>query len=234
MMEMSVLWRGLHSVSKEVATTTRVRALTTSHSLIQRTLELLSRNTAEREGVAAQGPPPIKRVGSRRNAAIQQSSLLGRYVWWLLVVHWYPHSGCVLGEWSSTLMLAPSCHSAAPLYNGREWRDARHHLSQIIQGRSIVSPSITYKPHIHHILYSFVATKNELHDFSPDKEPLLSMLEGEIQAMYMCKPGEYPIHIQLYSPVWLPFPQPLRGPQPTWTLGNCPGTWTCLTRTLRW
>ena len=37
---------------------------------------------------------------------------------------------------------------------------------------------------------SFAATKNELHDFSPDKEPLLSMLEGEIQAMYLCKPGE--------------------------------------------
>lgn len=36
---------------------------------------------------------------------------------------------------------------------------------------------------------SFAATKKELHDFSPDKEPLLSMLEGEIQAMYMCKPG---------------------------------------------
>ena len=39
-------------------------------------------------------------------------------------------------------------------------------------------------------LLSFAATKNELHDFSPAKEPLLSMLEGEIQAMYMCKPGE--------------------------------------------
>lgn len=38
-------------------------------------------------------------------------------------------------------------------------------------------------------LPSFAATKNELHEFSPSKEPLLSMLEGEIQAMYMCKPG---------------------------------------------
>ncbi len=37
---------------------------------------------------------------------------------------------------------------------------------------------------------SHVATENELHVFSPDKEPLLSMLEGEIQPMFMCKPGE--------------------------------------------
>ena len=37
---------------------------------------------------------------------------------------------------------------------------------------------------------SFAATKNELHDFSPDREPLLSMLEGEVQAMYVHKPGE--------------------------------------------
>lgn len=35
----------------------------------------------------------------------------------------------------------------------------------------------------------FAATRNELHDFDPAKEPLLSMLEGEIQAMYMCKPA---------------------------------------------
>ena len=40
------------------------------------------------------------------------------------------------------------------------------------------------------LFYSFAATKNELHEFSPTKEPLLSMLEGEIQTMYMCKPGE--------------------------------------------
>ena len=38
--------------------------------------------------------------------------------------------------------------------------------------------------------HSFAATKKELHEFSPDKEPLQSMLEGEIPAMYMCKPGE--------------------------------------------
>ena len=36
---------------------------------------------------------------------------------------------------------------------------------------------------------SHEATENELHVFSPDKEPLLSMLEGDIQPMYMCKPG---------------------------------------------
>lgn len=31
--------------------------------------------------------------------------------------------------------------------------------------------------------------REELHDFAPDKEPLLSMLEGEIQAMYLDKPS---------------------------------------------
>lgn len=45
---------------------------------------------------------------------------------------------------------------------------------------------------------SFAATQNELHDFSPDKEPLLSMLEGEIQAMYMCKPGGWGLHVYLF------------------------------------
>jgi Ras-related protein Rab-1A len=35
----------------------------------------------------------------------------------------------------------------------------------------------------------FAVTKNELHEFSPHKEPLLSMLDGEIQPMYMCKPA---------------------------------------------
>jgi len=37
----------------------------------------------------------------------------------------------------------------------------------------------------------FASTKDELHEFAPDKEPLSSMLDGEIQAMYMCKPGEH-------------------------------------------
>jgi len=40
------------------------------------------------------------------------------------------------------------------------------------------------------VCFSHVATENELHEFSPDKEPLLSMLEGDIQPMYMDKPGE--------------------------------------------
>ncbi len=44
---------------------------------------------------------------------------------------------------------------------------------------------------------SFAATQNELHDFSPDKEPLMSMLEGEIQAMYMCKPGEWGLAVHV-------------------------------------
>ena len=39
--------------------------------------------------------------------------------------------------------------------------------------------------------HSFASTKDELHEFAPDKEPLSSMLDGEIQAMYMCKPGEH-------------------------------------------
>ena len=38
--------------------------------------------------------------------------------------------------------------------------------------------------------HSFASTKDELHDFAPDKEPLLSMLEGDVQPMYMCKPGK--------------------------------------------
>ena len=40
------------------------------------------------------------------------------------------------------------------------------------------------------LVYSFASTKDELHDFAPDKEPLLSMLEGDVQPMYMCKPGK--------------------------------------------
>jgi hypothetical protein len=45
---------------------------------------------------------------------------------------------------------------------------------------------------IHCLLFvdSFASTKDELHDFAPDKEPLLSMLEGDVQPMYMCKPGK--------------------------------------------
>ena len=39
-------------------------------------------------------------------------------------------------------------------------------------------------------VHSFASTKDELHDFAPDKEPLLSMLEGDVQPMYMCKPGK--------------------------------------------
>jgi hypothetical protein len=36
----------------------------------------------------------------------------------------------------------------------------------------------------------FYAAKAEnLHTFAPTKEPLLSMLEGDIHSMYMCKPG---------------------------------------------
>ena len=38
-------------------------------------------------------------------------------------------------------------------------------------------------------LNSFAAKTSDLHDFSPDKEPLSSMLDGEIQPMFMCKPG---------------------------------------------
>jgi hypothetical protein len=45
---------------------------------------------------------------------------------------------------------------------------------------------------VHCLLFvdSFASTKDELHDFAPDKEPLLSMLEGDVQPMYMCKPGK--------------------------------------------
>ena len=45
--------------------------------------------------------------------------------------------------------------------------------------------------HSHTHTHSFASTKDELHEFAPDKEPLSSMLDGEIQAMYMCKPGEH-------------------------------------------
>ena len=55
-------------------------------------------------------------------------------------------------------------------------------------------PAANKSTHTHtHSFYtqnSFASTKNELHDFAPDKEPLLSMLEGEIQAMYRSKPGK--------------------------------------------
>ena len=44
---------------------------------------------------------------------------------------------------------------------------------------------------------SHVATENELHQFSPNKEPLQSMLEGEIQAMYLYKPGRW-----MWGGVW--------------------------------
>ena len=40
-----------------------------------------------------------------------------------------------------------------------------------------------------YLLFSFAAKISGLHHFAPDKEPLSSMLEGEIQPMYMCKPG---------------------------------------------
>ena len=49
-----------------------------------------------------------------------------------------------------------------------------------------MSNGVPYYLHVH----SFASTKDELHDFAPDKEPLLSMLEGDVQPMYMCKPGK--------------------------------------------
>lgn len=49
----------------------------------------------------------------------------------------------------------------------------------------------TMHTHSHTHTHSFASTKDELHEFAPDKEPLSSMLDGEIQAMYMCKPGEH-------------------------------------------
>ena len=73
------------------------------------------------------------------------------------------------------------------------WRSLRCHLIQSVYVHLKMADSESVLQSCLLLCFllfsSFAATKNELHDFSPDKEPLLSMLEGEIQTMYMCKPG---------------------------------------------
>ena len=59
-----------------------------------------------------------------------------------------------------------------------------YHFPPPLSPTSLIPP-LFYSPPPSHAV-----PREELHDFAPDKEPLLSMLEGEIQAMYLDKPCE--------------------------------------------